>query len=218
MPTPANYVAIDARILEAAATLFSSLGYKGTTTREVALAAGVSENSLFRHFRNKEALFWAAVEARLTRIEVRSDLLDNLRAGKSLEIVLPQLVEFLSYLATYQGELIRLISVAFWELPQQAESSCSQHLAPLLGELSRYFARRAGNREMSTFESTMLAAAFVSAPILHPVYYRLVAGNAPPFVADSKERVRTYVNCWLSLLNRSNRIEATLSPVSIQAQ
>jgi hypothetical protein len=142
---------------------------------------------------------------------MRRELRDNLREMKSLEAVLPQLIEFLCYIVIYQGELIRLLSVAFLELPEQAESSCSRYLVPLMGELSRYFAQSAGTREMSTFESTLLAAAFVTAPILHPMYYRLVVGNAPPFVSDTKERVRAYVNCWFSILNRPNRIEPSYS-------
>jgi AcrR family transcriptional regulator len=205
MPIAAKYAAIDSRILEAASTLFSTQGYKGTTTREIALIAGVSENSLFRHFHNKEGIFWAAFEWRVSRIDMRRELQESLREQRSLEVVLPQLVAFLSYIVVYQSELIRLLSVAFLELPEQAESTCSQYLAPILGELSRYFARSAGKRELSTFESTLLAAAFVSAPILHPIYYRLVVGNEPPFVLDTKERVRAYVNCWLSVLNQPNK-------------
>lgn len=45
------------RILEAAYGLFSRKGYLGTTTREVAQLAGVSEVTLFRLFGSKEDLF-----------------------------------------------------------------------------------------------------------------------------------------------------------------
>ena len=44
------------RILKAAQRLFASLGYDGTTTRELAQAAGVAEGTLFRHFANKKAI------------------------------------------------------------------------------------------------------------------------------------------------------------------
>ena len=45
------------RILKAgAAVLFASRGYEGTTTRELASAAGVAEGTLFRHFENKKAI------------------------------------------------------------------------------------------------------------------------------------------------------------------
>lgn len=45
------------RIIEAAYTLFSEKGYHGTSTREIAKTASVSEVTLFRIFGTKESLF-----------------------------------------------------------------------------------------------------------------------------------------------------------------
>jgi AcrR family transcriptional regulator len=45
------------RILEAAYKCFSEKGYLGATTREIAKNAGVSEVTLFRHFKSKKELF-----------------------------------------------------------------------------------------------------------------------------------------------------------------
>lgn len=44
-------------ILEAAVPLFARCGFRGTTTREIAKAARVSEALLYRHFPSKEVLF-----------------------------------------------------------------------------------------------------------------------------------------------------------------
>ena len=48
-----------AAIIKAVRQVFSEKGFHGTTTRELAAAAGVSEALLFKHFPNKEALFSA---------------------------------------------------------------------------------------------------------------------------------------------------------------
>jgi AcrR family transcriptional regulator len=48
-----------AAILRAVRRVFAEKGFDGTTTRELAVAAGVSEALLFKHFPNKEALFSA---------------------------------------------------------------------------------------------------------------------------------------------------------------
>jgi AcrR family transcriptional regulator len=48
---------IDRKILESAEKLFSTHGYYGTTTKEIAVAADVTEGSLFRLFKSKEKLF-----------------------------------------------------------------------------------------------------------------------------------------------------------------
>jgi AcrR family transcriptional regulator len=48
-----------AAIVEAVRRVFVEKGFHGTTTRELAKAAGVSEALMFRHFPNKEALYAA---------------------------------------------------------------------------------------------------------------------------------------------------------------
>jgi len=44
------------KILRAAQRLFAQQGYEGTTTRDLAQAAGVAEGTLFRHFATKKAI------------------------------------------------------------------------------------------------------------------------------------------------------------------
>src|SRR5271167_3452992 len=46
-------------IIASARRVFADKGFDGTTTRDLASAAGVSEALLYKHFPNKEALFAA---------------------------------------------------------------------------------------------------------------------------------------------------------------
>ena len=57
------------QILGAAVTAFSSGGYAGTSTDDVARLAGVSQPYVIRLFRSKQRLFVAAVEHACARIE-----------------------------------------------------------------------------------------------------------------------------------------------------
>jgi AcrR family transcriptional regulator len=50
-----------ASIIKASQSVFVEKGFNGTTTRELAEAAGVSEALLFKHFPSKEALYSAIV-------------------------------------------------------------------------------------------------------------------------------------------------------------
>ena len=52
------------QILQTAVNLFSQRGFKGTTTKEIARAAGVSEAMVFRHFENKDALYGAILDTK----------------------------------------------------------------------------------------------------------------------------------------------------------
>jgi len=50
------------QILAVAVSLFSQKGFRGTTTKEIAHAAGVSEAMVFRHFATKEELYAAILD------------------------------------------------------------------------------------------------------------------------------------------------------------
>ena len=73
------------RILNAAQRLFASLGYDGTTTRDLAQAAGVAEGTLFRHFANKKAILIEV--ATQGWIEILTDLLTELSEMGSYKAV-----------------------------------------------------------------------------------------------------------------------------------
>src|SRR5205807_4294672 len=51
------------RILEAAARVYARHGFRGATTRLIAIEAGVNEVTLFRTFGSKAALFEALMSA-----------------------------------------------------------------------------------------------------------------------------------------------------------
>jgi len=53
-----------AQILQTAVDLFSKRGLRGTTTKEIAAAAGVSEAIIFRHFGSKDELWRAILDAK----------------------------------------------------------------------------------------------------------------------------------------------------------
>ncbi len=73
------------RILEAAQRLFASKGFDGTTTRELAQAAGVAEGTLFRYFPNKKAIL---VEVATSGwVEILTDLLTELSEMGSYKAV-----------------------------------------------------------------------------------------------------------------------------------
>ena len=50
------------RLLDAAARLYAESGFRGATTRRIALAAGVNEITLYSHFGSTAALLQAAIE------------------------------------------------------------------------------------------------------------------------------------------------------------
>src|SRR3954453_21480393 len=65
-----------ASIVQAAIRLFAEKGFRGTTTRELAAAVGVSEPILYEHFRTKRDLYAAIIE---TAARSGEDVIEALR-------------------------------------------------------------------------------------------------------------------------------------------
>jgi TetR/AcrR family transcriptional regulator len=57
------------QLLDAALELFSHKGFGGTTTKEIAAAAGVTEAIIFRHFPSKQALYTAVLDSKAESCE-----------------------------------------------------------------------------------------------------------------------------------------------------
>ncbi len=73
------------RILKAAQRLFARQGFDSTTTRDLALSAGVAEGTMFRHFANKKAILIEV--ATQGWIEILTDLLTELSEMGSYKAV-----------------------------------------------------------------------------------------------------------------------------------
>jgi TetR/AcrR family transcriptional regulator len=52
------------QLIDTALDFFSRQGFEGTTTKEIAAAAGVTEAIIFRHFSNKQALYAAVLASK----------------------------------------------------------------------------------------------------------------------------------------------------------
>jgi len=60
------------QLIDVAIDLFSRKGFGGTTTREIAAAAGVTEAIIFRHFATKQDLYKAILDARCANPDVQA--------------------------------------------------------------------------------------------------------------------------------------------------
>ena len=58
------------QLIEVAISLFSQKGFRGTTTKEIALAARVNEAMIFRHFATKEDLYAAILDYKAGEVRV----------------------------------------------------------------------------------------------------------------------------------------------------
>jgi AcrR family transcriptional regulator len=83
------------QLLEISMKLFSEQGFDGTSTREIAQAAGVNEALIFRHFRTKEDLFWAVLSDRVERRGRNRRMRELVRSRRDFREVLVAIAETL---------------------------------------------------------------------------------------------------------------------------
>jgi AcrR family transcriptional regulator len=187
------------KIVQAAGKLFASQGYNGTSTREIAQLAAVSENTLFRHFDRKEDIFWAAIRWQLTGLKPARDLLSGIERGDSPEVVLPKIIELLEDTVNYRSELLRLIAIAIIELPAKADGLLPQYFTPVFSTIRKYLEMNIKNRTIRDLDSTMLTSAMIMTALTHPGIYNLIGGKNIIY-SNSQEQHRKYVRFWLELI------------------
>ena len=108
------------RILEEATRLFVAKGYAGISMREISEAVGVSKAGLYYHFKDKEALFMAILNANLDRL---GRLIQKARQeGATTREQVSGMMRAIFDLAPDQRALIRLASQEMAHLSQASRA------------------------------------------------------------------------------------------------
>src|ERR1700736_6412823 len=68
-------------IITVAIRLFSEKGFRGTTTREIAAAVGVSEPVIYQHFAAKKDLYSAIIESKSREVKDEMGFWNEAREG-----------------------------------------------------------------------------------------------------------------------------------------
>jgi AcrR family transcriptional regulator len=74
------------RILTEASRLFATRGFLGTSTRDIALAVGVRQPSLFHHFPSKHSILVALLDLDLDRVDQRLRLLATVEESPAIKL------------------------------------------------------------------------------------------------------------------------------------
>lgn len=187
------------RIVHAAVALFSRQGYHGTSTREIARLADVSEVTVFRYFEHKEDIFWAALRSSFRTIKPRLDLLDKISQRDAPEVVLPKILSLFGDAATYSPELVRLIGVAFLEVRGKVEGVCREHLSPLFSSIAEYLEANIKSGRIRNLNPAILTTAIALTIIAQPELSMFVDGHRNSR-RDSRRTIDEYTAFWLSVL------------------
>lgn len=184
------------KILAAAGELFSRKGFAGTTTKELALAAGINEALLFRHFGNKEELYWEVLEQRcklgtgLKRMERRIEEEQGdfeLFAGIAQDI-----------LARHREtpELMRLFLFSALESHSLSDRLFRTYSAHFYETLAAHIEKRKQEGVFRDIDSLMAARGFIGMVFYHHMVQNIFGGKKYQ-TFDPKRVAETLAEIWL---------------------
>jgi TetR/AcrR family transcriptional regulator len=132
------------QLLEVALNAFSRRGFKGTTTKEIAAAAGVAEAVIFQHFASKEALYSAVLDLQLDTDEEQkwiTEINDCMERNDDEALFRSFMCRILH---SYSSDPLieRVILFAALEGHEQGLARLHKQFSPIFERLKKYVARR----------------------------------------------------------------------------
>jgi AcrR family transcriptional regulator len=159
---------VPSRIIHAAVVLFSQQGYDGTSTREIARLAQVSEVTVYRYYKHKRDVFWSALDSCLSNINDRLKAIAPALKCDPPEIALPRIIGLLQNAVYNSPELARMIAVAFLEVHGKAEDACLEHLIQLFTVIDDYLKTNINKGKIKDLNPAIITVAMALTTLVQP--------------------------------------------------
>jgi AcrR family transcriptional regulator len=157
------------QILVVAMRLFSQHGFRGTTTKEIARDAGVSEAMVFRHFATKQELYSAILDFKACSGSLgdpREFLADALER-KDDRAVFTELARALMHHHESDQEFLRLLTHAALEEHELAAMFWERTIRQMYEFLGGYVRERQRDGAFRQIEPAVVVRAFLGTIIHH---------------------------------------------------
>jgi AcrR family transcriptional regulator len=149
-------------ILETAIKLFADKGFRGTTTRELAAAAGVSEPVLYQHFETKRDLYTAIIDWKSEKgIEKFNILVAPFLTMNDDEGFFSGLAQLILDFHTSDPDYIRLIYFASLEGHEVAELCYQRQHYGFVSMIANYIQRRIDEGALRQVDPGIAANSFI---------------------------------------------------------
>jgi TetR/AcrR family transcriptional regulator len=193
------------QLIRVAIEVFSKKGFSGTTTKEIAAAAGVTEALIFRHFPSKEALYEAILRWKVESAESKEwfaglqEIAERRDDAKLFATVARGMLEF----HKTHIDFLRLMFYAVLEEHELAETFRQRQVLPLYDFLTDYV--RARQQEGAFIEGDPGAAvrAIIGMSFYHSLVNNLFKCRA--LAIDDEDIAETFTEIALSGLRRRTR-------------
>jgi len=194
------------QLIRVAIELFSRKGFNGTTTKEIAAAAGVTEALIFRHFPTKEALYDAILLWRvensayssLTELEAFAELRDDVGLFRA---VIRGMLGF----HRENVDFLRLMFFAKLEGHELGETFRERHIKPFHELVEGYIATRQSEGAFRGVQPSIAVGAIIGMAFFHSMNANLFRCGV---TLSEEDAVESFVRIALDGLREPAAIES----------
>jgi AcrR family transcriptional regulator len=200
---PAARMAAEERrlqILRVAISLFAQKGFRGTTTKEIAHAAGVSEAIIFRHFATKEELYSAILDHKACASGGLDDICNGVAGAvesKDDRAVFEGVALTLLEHHEEDTEFMRLLSHAALEGHELTQMFWQRNVLQMYDLLGSYIRERQREGAFRQMEPKVAVRAFLGMIIHHSVNNNLWDQKRSVLDITNEEAARQFTEILL---------------------
>lgn len=183
-----------AAIVDAAIKVFSEKGFRGSTTRELAAAVGVSEPVLYQHFGTKSELYAAIIESKSQDVEQVVADLASYRDTDDDRSFFRRLTELILDFYESDPAYLRLLLFSALERHELADLFTERQSSAFVEQVVRHIERRIQQGAIRPLNPVLIATSFLGMVAQHGMN-RMLSGR--DFPIEREELVEGMIDIFL---------------------
>lgn len=187
-------------IVEAAVDLFSRKGFRGTRTREIAEAAGISEAMIFKHFATKRDLYFAIIEAKSATEELLASAASAARKNDDAGVLRAVGLKMIEQTEA-DPSLMRLLLFSALEGHELSDIFFESRVKRLHEFLSAYIRKRIEAERFRSMNALVAARGFIGMIVHYLLIHELFGVKRPPR-SSPEEVVELFASIFLKGIER----------------
>jgi AcrR family transcriptional regulator len=192
------------QILDTATTLFARQGFEGTTTRRIAQKAGINEALIFRHFGNKDGLYWAIINHKCEMEVRRAKLLKTLRSDSDDLKIFATIAETVLRRNLEDSSLARLLLFSALENHRLSRRFFRTYVARNYESIAAHIRRRIRAGKFRAVDPLLAARGFMGMVVYH-FWIQEIFGGKRYQKFNLKRVSETLAGIWLAGMRSSGR-------------
>ncbi len=188
------------QIVDAAVELFSRKGFRGTRTREIAEAAGISEAMIYRHFATKRELYSAIIETKSATEELLASAATAAQRKDDAGVLRAVGLKMIEQ-TVRDPSLMRLLLFSALEGHELSEIFFESRVKRLHQFLSSYIRKRIKEGRFRSMDALVVARGFIGMIVHYLLIHELFGVKRPPR-SSPEEAVELFVSVFLKGIER----------------